>query len=333
MRFLLLGLLFILFSLGEGQAGTIERIKSKGVVSCGAATTPGFSSNDANGKPVGLMVDFCRALAAAVLNDANAIQMISSTKRLEFQALEEGTVDVSFAQTTWTLSRDVQYQIDFGPIIFFDGQAVALRKNDQKYTHPTDVKSGKICAIEGSTSLKNIINFIGQNQLDWQIIKFTSLSDTLQGFLGKDCDLITSDLSILKASLLDVSNEITIFPETFSREPIAPVISNEDRNWLAVVRWVHYALFLAEEKGLTSQNVEEMRQAGSREIQRLLKGNQSFSDKTGLPLDWASAVISAVGNYGEIFDRNIGETTVYKFPPTANKPWSEGGAFYAPVFQ
>ncbi|MDV7341252.1 transporter substrate-binding domain-containing protein [Terasakiella sp. A23] len=325
-------LLFILVSV-DVQAGTLDRIKTKGVVTCGAGTTPGFASNDADGKPVGLMVDLCRALAAAVFNDANSIQIVSSTKSLEFQALEEGSVDVSFAQTTWTLSRDVQFQIDFGPVIFFDGQAIAIRNNDQQYSRPTEIKSGKVCVIEGSTSERNIKNFIGTNRLDWQVVTYQSRAETLQGFLGKACDMITSDMSILKASLMDISNEITIFPQTFSREPIAPVISNEDRNWLAVVRWVHYALFLAEEKGLTSQNVAEMRESGDREIQRLLKGNESFSKKTGLSMNWASQVISSVGNYGEIFERNIGENTPYKFPRTANKPWTEGGAFYAPVFQ
>ncbi|PWC32804.1 transporter substrate-binding domain-containing protein [Azospirillum sp. TSO35-2] len=321
---------------GGGDRPVLAEIERRGVVRCGVSFNPGFAANDDSGRPVGFMVDLCRALAAAVLGKADAIEIRRMSKPQEFAAVAAGEVDVSFAQTSWTLTRDTTYAVDFGPPVFHDAQGLAAwRLPDGR----SALENGEltVCVPTGTTTQAELESLIARGRRPWKLRIYPAWPDALEAFLGRECGAISADRALLTTALhaLDTPRdavEIAVPPEA-TREPIAPLTPNSDRMWMAAVRWTMFALILADDGGVTGANANFQRITGSSEMRRLLSGLPDVAAKAGLRPDWAYQAIVQVGNYGEIFERNLGAHSPFRMERGANRPWTQGGLLYAPVFQ
>ncbi|CAO3440521.1 amino acid ABC transporter substrate-binding protein [Azospirillum endophyticum] len=324
---------------GSARAGVrpvLAEIERRGVVRCGVSFNPGFAANDGGGRPVGFMVDLCRALAAAVLGKADAIEIRRLSKPQEFAAVADGEVDVSFAQTSWTLTRDATYAVDFGPPIFYDVQGIAAwRLPDGRSA--LDGGELTVCVPAGTTTQAELETLIAGGKRPWKIRSFPGWPDALEAFLSRDCAALSADRALLTTALpmLDAPQEALEIVDAPlpSREPLAPMTPNSDRMWMAAVRWTMFALFLAEDAGVTGANANFQRITGSSEMRRLLSGLPDVAAKAGLRPDWAYQAVVQVGNYGEIFERNLGSRSPFKLERGPNRPWTQGGLLYAPVFQ
>ncbi|SMH36084.1 transporter substrate-binding domain-containing protein [Azospirillum agricola] len=325
---------------GRAQAAdpspTLAEIERRGVVRCGVSYNPGFAANDGAGRPVGFMVDLCRALAAAVLGKADAVEIRRLSKPQEFAAVAAGEVDVSFAQTSWTLTRDATLPIDFGPPVFHDEQGIAAWRAPDGHS-PLDGGPATVCVPAATTSHWALEDLVARGGKPWTLRSFATWPDALQAFIGRECAALSADMALLAAALrtLDAPPDSLILarPPVPSREPIAPLTSNLDRQWLAVVRWTMFALFLADDAGVTGENAGFLRITGNSEVQRLLDGMPEAARRIGLRPDWAYQAIVQVGNYGEIFERNLGARSPFRLERGPNRPWTQGGLLYAPVFQ
>ncbi|RUQ71322.1 transporter substrate-binding domain-containing protein [Azospirillum doebereinerae] len=317
-------------------APVLAEIERRGVVRCGVSFNPGFAANDDSGRPVGFMVDLCRALAAAVLGKADAVEIRRLSKPQEFAAVAAGEVDVSFAQTSWTLTRDATLPIDFGPPVFHDEQGIAAwRLPDGR--SPLQSGEATICVPAATTSHWALESYLARGEKPWTLRPLPTWPDALQAFIGRECTALATDRALLTAALrtLDAPADAIVIaePPVPSREPIAPLAANTDRMWLAVVRWTMFALILADDAGVTGENAGFLRITGGSEVQRLLDGLPDAARKVGLRPDWAYQAIAQVGNYGEIFERNLGARSPFQMERGPNKPWTQGGLLYAPVFQ
>jgi general L-amino acid transport system substrate-binding protein len=319
----------------SSESAVLRDIRQRGVVRCGVSSGAGLAAHDAGGRPVGMMVDFCRALAAAVLGNADAIDIRRLARPQEFPALDSGEVDVSFASSTWTLSRDAGHAIEFAGPIYFDGQAVAAWKSAEARSL-ANYSDAVVCVPAGSTSIVNLSDYIRRHNRRWKVRSFPSWDEAVQAFLGRDCTMLSSDRLLLVSALqnlADIRGQVTIFDDVLSREPIAPVVAASDRRWLAVVRWTMFALILGEAKGITAANVAEQRNAADTEVRRMLGGAPEAISDLGLADNWAYDVISQVGNYGDIFERHLGNQSPFRLDRGPNRPWNQGGLLYPYVFQ
>ncbi len=320
----------------NGDRPVLAEIERRGVVRCGVSFNPGFAANDDNGRPVGFMVDLCRALAAAVLGKADAVEIRRLSKPQEFDAVAAGEVDVSFAQTSWTLTRDATYAVDFGPPVFHDVQGIAAwRLPDGRSA--LDGTELTVCVPAGTTTQAELEALVAGGKRSWKLRSFPGWPDALEAFLSRDCTALSADRALLTTALHMLESpkealEIADAPLP-SREPLAPLAPNADRMWMAAVRWTIYALFLAEDAGVTGANANFQRITGGSEMRRLLSGLPEVAAKAGLRPDWAYQAVVQVGNYGEIFERNLGSRSPYKLDRGPNRPWTQGGLLYAPVFQ
>lgn len=346
-----LGLLAALWAAGSvgalaaERSATLAEIERRGVVRCGVSYNPGFAANDDSGRPEGFMVDLCRALAAAVLGKADAVEIRQLSKPQEFAAVAAGEVDVSFAQTSWTLARDATLPLDFGPPVFHDAQGVAVwRRPDGRSPLEAD-EAVTVCVPAATTSHWALEGYLARGEKRWTLRTFPTWPDALQAFIGRECPALAADRAVLTAALRTVESTVEstaeppadtvaiVDPPIPSREPIAPLVADTDRMWLAVVRWTMFALFLADDAGVTGENAAFLRITGNSEVQRLLDGLPDAADKLGLRSDWAYQAIVQVGNYGEIFERNLGSRSPFRLERGLNRPWTQGGLLYAPVFQ
>lgn len=319
-----------------GDGDVVREIERRGTVRCGISFNPGFAANDSAGRPVGFMVDLCRSLAAAVLGRADAIEVRNLFKPQEFAAVASGEVDVSFAQTTWTLGRDAGEAVDFGPPVFHDEQAIAVwRLADGR--SPLDGPDAAVCVPAGSTSHVALEETMARTGKSWRVMIKSTWPDALQAFIGRECAALMIDRARLLTALprLGGPKETPdLLPAPIpSREPIAPLVSNADHLWLSAVRWTMFALIYAEDAGVTAENAGSRRQSGGSEVQRMLNGIPEASKRMGLRTDWAFQAITQVGNYGEIFERNLGAGSPFGLERGPNRPWTRGGLLYAPVFQ
>ncbi|QCG94089.1 transporter substrate-binding domain-containing protein [Azospirillum sp. TSA2s] len=323
----------------NGDRPVLAEIERRGVVRCGVSFNPGFAANDDGGRPVGFMVDLCRALAAAVLGKADAVEVRRLSKLQEFAAVATGEVDVSFAQTSWTLTRDATYAVDFGPPIFYDVQGIAAwRLPDGRSALDGELT---VCVPAGTTTQAELESLIAGGKRPWKLRSFPGWPDTLEAFLSRECAAVSADRALLTTALhmLDAPQDALEIADTpvassvAAREPLAPLTPNSDRMWMAAVRWVMFALFLTDDAGVTGANANFQRITGSSEMRRLLSGMPEVAAKAGLRPDWAYQAVVQVGNYGEIFDRNLGSRSPFKLDRGVNRPWTQGGLLYAPVFQ
>ena len=334
-RTLLMAACILAGSVSLAQASTLDEVKKRGYLQCGVSTgLPGFSNPDAKGNWTGLDVDVCRAVAAAVLGDKNKVKFVPLTAKERFTALQSGEIDMLSRNTTWTLTRDTSLGLNFTGTSYYDGQGFMVSKK-------LGVKSAKeldgaaVCIQSGTTTELNLADYFRQHKMEYQAVVFDTSDQTIKGFEAGRCDVLTSDQSQLYALRIKLAkpDEAMVLPEVISKEPLGPVVRQGDDNWFNIVKWTLFAMINAEEMGITSKNVDEMKKSDNPAVRRLL-GLEGIKGKgLGLGDDWSYQVIKQVGNYGEVFERNVGQGSPLKIARGINELWSKGGIMYAPPFR
>jgi general L-amino acid transport system substrate-binding protein len=309
---------------------TLDAIKAKGFVQCGVNTgLPGFANPDASGNWTGLDVDYCRAVAAAVFGDGTKVKFTPLDAKERFTALQSGEVDVLIRNTTLTMSRDTSLGFLFTGVNYYDGQGFMV-KTSANVKSVKDLDGASICVQSGTDTEFNMADYFKHNKLKYNPVVFEKLPDALAAYDGGRCDAYTTDASGLYASRLQLKNpdENVVLPEIISQEPLGPSVRQDDIQWFDLVKWVHYALLDAEQYGVTQANIDDMVKSDNPAIQRLLGASGDFGKPMGLDAKWAYDAIKAVGNYGEVFDRNVGAGSPLKIDRGVNKLWTEGGLQY-----
>ncbi len=308
------------------HADVLDDVKANGVLKCGVTlSAPGFSSEDNAGKRNGFDIDLCRSIAAATLGDESKIQLIPMDLKTAFASLPTGAVDVLTHRLTWTQSRDVG-GLKFAKVMFFDGQGFIVTKKS-KAGKIADLNNATICTAQGSTSELILADYFRAHKMKYKIVTFASMEQAWDAFVGKRCDAHINDRSSLAARLSKLPNaaEFKVLDETVSNEPIGPIVAQGQPRWEAVVRFTLNALVAAEELGVTQANVDEQRSSQSPDVQRLLGVTGDMGTKLGLDKDWAYKPVKAVGNYGEIWNRNIGPKTFLRLERGRNALVANGG--------
>ncbi|ACA20157.1 cationic amino acid ABC transporter, periplasmic binding protein [Methylobacterium sp. 4-46] len=319
---------------GAAQAqATLASIKQKGFIACGSNPgLAGFGVPDAQGRWTGLDVDFCRALAAAVFNDTTKVRFIPLSAKDRFTALQSGEVDVLSRNTTWTMSRDTALGLDFPAVNFYDGQGFMVKKK-LGVTSAKQLDGASICTQQGTTTELNLADYFRANKLKYEVVAFATSDETFKAYDSGRCDAFTTDASGLYAERLRAANpdDNIVLPEVISKEPLGPAVRHGDSQWADIVRWTHYAMLNAEEAGITQANVDQMVKATDNpDVKRILGTEGKFGEGIGLSNDWAYRIIKLVGNYGEVFERNVGQGSPLKIQRGVNALWSKGGLQYGP---
>lgn len=315
------------------QVRTLELVRERGSLICGVdGGLPGFSAPNSSGEMSGLDADTCRAIAAAVLGDANKVTFVSLTAKERFTALASGEIDVLVRNTTWTITRDSTLGINFAGVNYYDGQGF-LVKTDLNVDNALELHGASVCIQAGTTTELNLADYFRINDMEYDAITFDTSVQTKEGFDTGRCEVLTSDVSQLAAIRTQLANpdSAKILPEVISKEPLGPVVRQGDDAWFNVVKWVMFALVNAEEYGVNSGNVDSMRDESDNPNVRRLLGTEGETGKgIGLDKDWAYEIVDQVGNYGELFERNVGANTPLQLPRGVNELWSRGGIMYAP---
>ena len=314
------------------SAQTLNNVKQRGSLVCGVSQgIPGFSSPDDKGNWTGIDVDFCRAIAAALFNDASKVQFRGLSTKDRFTALQSGEVDVLSRNSTWTLSRDASLGLNFTAVIYYDGQGFMVHKA-LKVNSALELNGASICTQTGTTTELNLADYFRANKMKYEVVAFATIDETVQAYDGGRCDAFTTDASQLYSVRLKLSNpaDNVVLPEIISKEPLAPAVRRGDDQWFDVVKWTLFAMLNAEELGISSKNVDEMLKSDKPDVLRLLGVEQNFGEQLGLTNDWVVRIVKLVGNYGEIFDRNVGSGSKLGIARGLNNLWTKGGIQYAP---
>jgi general L-amino acid transport system substrate-binding protein len=315
------------------QAGpTLDKIKQAGGFSCGVPTgIPGYAQPDDKGVYSGFDIDVCKALSAAIFGDPNKVKYVPLTAQQRFTALQSGEVDVLSNNTTWTLQRDTDLGLNFGPVVFYDGQGFLVPKK-LGLKSAKELNGATICVQPGTTTELNLADYFRANKMDYKPVVIEKIDEVYAAFFAGRCDVMTGDSSALAAQRIGrASNpdDYMILPERISKEPLAPVVRHGDDQWHDIVDWVVFALIQAEESGITKANVDDMLKSDDPGIKRMLGVTPGMGKSLGLDENWAYNEIKLVGNYGEIFDRNIGSGSPMKLERGINNLWTKGGLLYA----
>jgi len=322
---------------GASAAATLDDVLARGELNCGVTTgLVGFAAPDANGVWEGFDVAVCRAVAAAVLGDSEAISFVPTTGKTRFTALSSGEVDMLARNTTWTFSRDNDLNFEFVGINYYDGQGFMVPKA-LGVTSARELDGATVCIQTGTTTELNLADYFRKNDMNYEPVPVETNAEGQQQYLAGACDTYTTDTSGLAATraAFETPGDHVILPEVISKEPLGPLVRHGDNEWGDIVRWTLNALIAAEEFGITSANVEEMASEAtdSPEVNRILGTEGNLGDMIGLEQDWAVKAIAAGGNYGELFERHIGESTPIGLARGLNAQWTEGGLLFAPPFR
>ena len=312
---------------------TIDAIKARGQVICGVnPSLPGFAAADSQGNWAGLDVDVCKAVAATLLGDANKVKWTPLNASQRFAALQSGEIDVLSRNTTWTLTRDASLGLNFTGTTYYDGQGFMVTKKS-KITSAKQLKGATVCVQSGTTTEKNLADYSKAMKLNMKPVVFETQEATNKAYFTGRCQVYTTDASGL-ASVRNKEatnpDDHLILPELISKEPLGPSVRRGDDEWFAIVKWVVYALLEAEEYGITQANVDQMKSSTDPVVMRILGTSEDTGKLLGLDKEWAYRAIKAVGNYGEVFERNVGPKSALKLPRGANNQWNKGGLMYAP---
>ena len=323
-------------SVGAAAAATLDDVKARGKLNCGVSTgVPGFASPDANGVWEGYDIDVCRAVAAAVLGDPMAVDFTPTTGQTRFTALASGEIDMLARNTTWTFSRDVDLKFTFVGVNYYDGQGFMVPK-DLGVSSATELDGATVCIQTGTTTELNLADYFSSNNISYEPVPVETNAEAQQQYLAGACDVYTTDASGLAATraTFEAPADHILLPEIISKEPLGPLVRHGDDAWGDIVRWTLNALITAEELGVTSANVAELSGGTNNpEIDRLLGTQGNLGEQLGLSADWGKNVITAVGNFGEVFETNIGENTPIGLARGLNALWTEGGLIYSPPFR
>jgi general L-amino acid transport system substrate-binding protein len=326
---------YVMAMVGFAQAAgspTLAAVKARGSLVCGVNEgLPGFSNVDERGIWTGFDVDFCRAIAAAVFGDPKKVKLVPLSADARFQALRDGKIDVLARNSTWTMGRETEFGLTFVGATYYDGQGFmvprALRINSA-----LQLDGAKVCVQSGTTTIDNLADFFSSNSMALQEVISSSTDESIKNYDAGLCSALTSDLSQLYALRLRLAKprDQVILPDVISKEPLGPVVRNNDLQWISLVRWVYFAMINAEELGISSQTIDQALRSQKPEVKRLVGTTGDFGEQIGLTNAWAANIIRTVGNYGEVFERNLGAKTPLAIPRGLNQLWSEGGIQYAP---
>jgi general L-amino acid transport system substrate-binding protein len=314
------------------SAQTLKTVKDRGQLSCGVSQgLPGFSTPDDKGNWTGLDVDICRAIAAAIFNDASKIKFVPLSAKDRFTALQSGEIDVLSRNTTWTLSRDTSLGANFTGVTYYDGQGFLVKKS-LKVNSALELNSASVCVQTGTTTEQNLADYFKGNNMKYEVIAFGTADETIKAYESGRCDVFTSDVSQLYAERLKLANaaDHVVLPEVISKEPLGPMVRHGDDQWFDIVKWTLYAMVGAEELGVNQKNVEEMAKSDKPELKRAMGTDGNLGEQLGLTKDWIIRIVKAVGNYGESFERNVGSGSKLGIARGLNQLWSKGGIQYAP---
>jgi general L-amino acid transport system substrate-binding protein len=325
----------LFISVSITQAITLQKVQRRGELLCGVSTgIPGFSNPDENGTWAGFDVDLCRAVAAATLGDASKVKVIPLAVKERLTAVQSGEVDMLSSNATWTLTRDTALGLHFAGINYYDGQGFMTLKNLGAKS-ALELNGLTICIQSGTTTALNLADYFKENNMTYNPIAFDTSDQTVRAFKAGRCDVLTSDQSQLYALRIKLENpeDAVVLPEVISKEPLGPVVRQGDDAWLNIVKWTLFAMINAEENEVTAANVDDMKKSTNPKVLRLL-GMEGVKGKgLGLNDDWAYQVIKQVGNYGEVFERNVGRDSPLKIDRGLNALWNKGGILYAPPFR
>jgi general L-amino acid transport system substrate-binding protein len=320
------------FAASSASAQVLNSVKQRGILNCGAnGTLAGFGLPDAQGNWTGLDVEFCRALAAAIFDDPKKVKFVPLSSKDRFTALQSGEVDLLARNTTWTSSRDTSLGLNFTGVNYYDGQGFMVRKT-LKVNSALELNGAAVCVQQGTTTELNLADYFRANKMTLKTVTFATANEAIKAYDAGRCDAYTTDASGLYAERLRLTqpNDHVVLPEIISKEPLGPSVRHGDDQWFDIVKWVHFAMLNAEEAGITQKNVDEMMKSTNPDIKRLLGTEGNYGEQLGLTKDWAYRIIKHVGNYGESFDRNVGEGSPLKIARGLNRLWTKGGIQYAP---
>lgn len=316
-----------------GAAATLDAIRARGTLICGVNTgLAGFAQPDSQGVWRGFDVDYCRAVAIALFNDANRVRYVPTTAQNRFTALQSGEVDMLSRNTTWTLSRDTSLGFDFTGINFYDGQGFMVKAN-AGVRNARELEGATICVQPGTTTEQNLTDWARANRIRFTPVVIERLEEVVQAYVAGRCDAYTTDVSGLAATRSAQPNprEHVILPDVISKEPLGPLVRHGDQRFADLLRWLHFGLIGAEELGITAANVQQAAQGDARpEVQRMLGRNGDLGRMLGVDNAWMANIIRGVGNYGEIFARNLEPIGIQRGP---NALWTQGGLQYSPPFR
>jgi len=313
-------------------AQTLKTVKDRAVLICGAnGTLAGFGLPDAQGNWTGLDVDFCRAVAAAIFNDAKKVKFVPLTAKDRFTALQSGEVDVLSRNTTWTSSRDSSLGLNFTGVDYYDGQGFMVRKS-LKVNSALELNGASVCVQQGTTTELNLADYFRAHKMQLKSVTFATANEAIKAYDAGRCDAYTTDASGLYAERLRLASpdDHMILPEIISKEPLGPVVRHGDDQWFDIVKWVLFAMVDAEELNVSSKNIDEQLKSDNPEVKRLVGTEGNYGEQLGLTKDWVVRIVRLVGNYGEVFERNVGEGSPLKIARGLNALWTKGGIQYAP---
>jgi len=311
---------------------TLDAVKKRGELVCGSNPgIAGFGLPDDKGQWKGFDIEFCRAIAATIFNDANKVRFTPLSAKDRFTALQSGEIDVLSRNTTWTQSREVGQGFLFGAVTYYDGQGFMVRKK-LNVNSALELSGASVCVQQGTTTELNLADFFRTHNMKYESVVFATADEALKAYDTGRCDSFTTDMSQLYGERTKLGNpeDHVIMPEVISKEPLGPTVRQGDDQWFNLVKWTHYAMVTAEELGVTQANVDEKLKAANPEIKRLLGTEGDFGAGLGLTKDWAYRVIKLVGNYGEVFERNVGANSKLKIQRGLNALWNNKGLQYAP---
>jgi general L-amino acid transport system substrate-binding protein len=322
--------MMLAFGAQAASAQTLKAVQDRGQLVCGAnGVLAGFGMPDPQGNWTGFDVDYCRALASAIFNDPTKVKFVPLTAQNRFTALQSGEVDVLARNTTWTMSRDTTLGLDFAAVNYYDGQGFIVRKS-LNINSALQLNDAAVCVLQGTTTELNLADYFRSNNMSLKTVTFATSTEGIRAYDTGRCDAYTTDASGLYAERLRLTdpNAHIVLPEIISKEPLAPAVRQGDDSWEDLVRWTHEAMVDAEELGVTQQNVDEMLKSNAPDVRRLLGVEGQFGQSLGLTNDWAYRIIKAVGNYGESFERNVGQGSPLKIARGLNALWTKGGLQY-----
>ena len=311
---------------------TLKRTVRRGELLCGVSTgLPGFSMPDEKGVWSGFDVDVCRAVAAAIFNDPGKVKFVPLDASERFTELQKRKIDVLSRNSTWSMSRETNYALNFAAVSYYDGQGFMLRKS-RNIDSGLELDGSKVCVQEGTTTQLNLSDYFRANNIKYQEMKFPRSDEVVKAYESGGCDVFTADVSQLYSQRIKLSkpDDHVILADVISKEPLAPVVRQKDDDWLLIVKWTVYAMLNAEELGITSKNIDEAMKSTKPEVMRLVGTEGSYGEQLGLTKDWAARIIRHVGNYGEVYERNLGTGSKLGIPRGMNQLWNAGGMQYAP---
>jgi general L-amino acid transport system substrate-binding protein len=323
---------FVAAAVQPATAQTLDVIRDRGKLICGInPDLPGFAARDQEGAWRGFDVDFCRAVAAAIFNDAGKVEFKALSNAERLTALKNSDIDLLSRNTTWTMARETALGINFAAVTYYDGQGFLVRSS-LKAESALELGGKSICVQTGTTTEANLADYFRGKKLTYQLNAFPSADEALAAYNDGRCDAFTTDTSALFAERLKLAkpDEHVILPDIISKEPLSPAVRQGDDRWFKIVQWTHFVMLNAEELGVTSNTIEQAMNSDNPEIRRLVGLDGSAGTDIGLSSDWAARVIRLVGNYDEVFERNVGTGSKLGIPRGINQLWTHGGIQYAP---